>query len=140
MRYTAADVDATARTIMLEAQGEPFRGQIAVGWVIRTRAERPGWWGIDVTSVCFARKQFSCWNGVGPEQRAKAGSLYVPAYRIAYAAAVLVLEDLEPDPTFGATHYYAFQGPNEIPMPEGWEGMILRGDIGNHRFLEEVGR
>lgn len=46
-------------TLILEARGEGIEGMVAVGEVIRTRAEERG---LSYRAVCLQRKQFSCWN------------------------------------------------------------------------------
>jgi spore germination cell wall hydrolase CwlJ-like protein len=51
--------EAAILTIIYEAAGEPYAGQVAVGNTIRTRmAER----GQTAEQVVYARNQFSCWN------------------------------------------------------------------------------
>jgi N-acetylmuramoyl-L-alanine amidase len=65
----AADIQAVLTplqvltlTLWAEARNQGRRGIVAVGSVIRNRANQPAWWGRDVRSVCLARYQFSCWN------------------------------------------------------------------------------
>ena len=55
-------VDVLARTIIGEARGEKFLDMLGVACVVRERALRPGWWGKDITSVCRAPWQFTCWH------------------------------------------------------------------------------
>ena len=51
--------EAAILTIIYEAAGEPYAGQVAVGPTIRTRmAERRQ----TAEQVVFAKAQFSCWN------------------------------------------------------------------------------
>ncbi len=48
-----------ALTIFGEAEGEKFVGKLAVGFVIRNRAEL---WNRTVENVCLAANQFECYN------------------------------------------------------------------------------
>ena len=50
------------KTIWGEARGESHNGQVAAARVIRSRAERGGWWGNKIREVCLKDQQFSCWN------------------------------------------------------------------------------
>lgn len=137
---TFYDLEIMARTLYGEARGEPWRGKIAVAWVIRNRAEtdlgrdnRPDWWGEGVAGVCLKPWQFSCWNTADP-MRPKieaAGSLKLAdCLRACFA----VLTDEEPDPTEGATHYFA----DYIPEPHWAKGRTPTTVIGRHRFYRIV--
>ena len=102
-------LDIAARTLWGEARGDGKAGMLAVAWVIRNRAMRPGWWGRDLRSVCLKDRQFSCWNGRDPN-RPKMTSLKAddPAYvRAARLMCDVMLADKEGDPTREATHYHA---------------------------------
>jgi spore germination cell wall hydrolase CwlJ-like protein len=65
---TPEDLDDAGYTLFGECRGEPENGQLAVAWVIRTRAtwSPPTWWGKTVSEVCLAPEQFSCWNKTDP--------------------------------------------------------------------------
>ncbi len=105
MKVTALDVETMARTIFGEARGEKTDlARQAVGHVIINRAEKGGWWGNTITTVCLWPKQFSCWED---HNRAKlqATDLGDPAYRKCMFAALMALR--ETDITNGANHYHA---------------------------------
>jgi N-acetylmuramoyl-L-alanine amidase len=51
-------------TIIGEARGEPIEGQVAVANVIRNRLGQYK----SYPKVCFAPKQFSCWNETDPNR------------------------------------------------------------------------
>jgi N-acetylmuramoyl-L-alanine amidase len=106
---TASDLDkdTMTRTLWGEARGEPQEGQIAVAWVIRTRALwEPTWWGYGVRGVCLKPKQFSCWNLDDPNyEKLKALVTDDPEYVALRQIALAVLEDELPNPAPGATHY-----------------------------------
>ena len=57
-----------AATMRAEARGEGEEGLRAVGCVIINRSRNPRWWGHDITSVCTAPWQFSCWNPQEPSR------------------------------------------------------------------------
>src|SRR5262245_7089026 len=51
-----------ATTVLLEAEGEPERGQLGVAWVIRNRFDGPASYGDTLEEVILKPWQFSCWN------------------------------------------------------------------------------
>lgn len=61
IRNALGEVDVLACTIFGEIRNGSMHDMAAVGCVIRNRADRPGWWGKDLKSVCLAPSQFSCW-------------------------------------------------------------------------------
>jgi N-acetylmuramoyl-L-alanine amidase len=122
-----------AQTIFGETRGEPFDGQVGVGWVIRRRAERPGWWGIDIKGVCLKRLQFSCWNENDPNLAViRAATLDQPTYLQCMGVAALVLSGGLDDPTGGATSYFR-PGPNG-ETPDWADSLKFLISIGNHMF------
>lgn len=103
-----SDVDCATRTVWGEARGEGDAGQVAVGWVIRTRAEwKPSqWWGASIEGVCKCPWQFSCWNADDPNAAHLAGpSSDLEGYDDIHAVVSGVLLGGVADPTGGATHY-----------------------------------
>lgn len=131
------DYDAMRRTVFGEARGEPFEGQIAVAWVILNRARHPttNWWGRGVVGVCFAPKQFSCWNTGDPNGGlARVATENSRSLLQASAAAAGVLTGAFPDPTSGSTHYYA-----DHIVPPGWtDHATFTVKIGHHLFFKDV--
>jgi N-acetylmuramoyl-L-alanine amidase len=106
LKYTAIDLDIATRTLFGECRGEPDEGRVAVMWVIRNRAEHPGWWGKSVAGVCLAKSQFSCWNMNDPNrEKLKAVPAYDPVYTALQSVVERVLNGEVPDPTGGASHY-----------------------------------
>lgn len=107
MNVTNVDLDTVARTLYGECRGEPEEGQIAVAWVIRTRAEQPCWWGKTPAVVCLKKSQFSCWLPSDPNSaKLKSVTVYNPVFQRLFVLAKLVFSDTPPaDPTNGATHY-----------------------------------
>ena len=89
-------------------------------------------WGHDVTSVCRARAQFSCWNP-GDPNRAKLAAVDTadPEFRLALEIAGDAMAGRLADPTFGATSYRRA----DQPWPYGWGRFRLPlVEIGKHAF------
>lgn len=142
MNYRSEDVLAMARTLWGECRGEPREGQIAVAWIIRNRAESPGWWsrqrdGIPddtIEAVCLDRNQFSCWwdkqaSRVKTRTREQLGNLYQLAYDI--------LDDQIPDPTDGADHYHTILRPEYArKWPPAWAVDKIGKRFGSHLFYK----
>ena len=113
-------------TIILEAQGEPFNGQVAVGEVIRNRVSKR--WSTP-RRVCLAPKQFSCWNQTAWfEERLRLVSKSVHEVAID-AWAKSATSDL----THGATHYF---NPR-LAKPSWARKMVKTVTIGSHEFYRE---
>lgn len=138
--YTEDDWEVAGRTLFGEARNEPFEAQVAVAWVIRNRAAKPGWWGRGVTGVCLHDRQFSCWNDGDPNRDVI--TAVKPAnskFRRALSIVGLVMSgDLE-DPTDGATHYWTTaKPPYAKTWPPTWAGTLkTTGTHGAHVFQRE---
>jgi N-acetylmuramoyl-L-alanine amidase len=134
--YTSDDWQTLAQTIFGESRGQPLQGQIAIGWVVMNRAAKPGWWGgPDVTSVCRKPFQFSCWNSDDPNlPLMQTATPKDPNFLMALGVAALVLTRQLPDPTGGATNYFA----DYIPAPDWAETMVPTVKIGPHQFFKEA--
>lgn len=144
MSATDKDRDILARTLWAEARGEGLNGQIAVAWTIRNRVEvdlhndgKPDWWGEGYTSVCLKPWQFSCWNKNDPNYAYLSGAKAIPFRELAQAriAADLVIDGKQPDPTGGATHYYA----TTMPKAPAWAAKAKQTlKLGHHIFCKDV--
>lgn len=159
LRYTRRDLVILALTIWGEARGEPLDGRRAVAWTVRNRVEadlyqdgKVDWWGEGVAGVCLQPWQYSCWNQVhqGQSQRERmlrflladdlsraeltAEAAQNPIVGECMAIAEEVLEGRVPDPTRGATHYYA----TWIPEPKWAQGREPSALIGPHRFYADI--
>lgn len=105
---TPDDLDVMARTIWGEARGQDLGGKIGVAWVIKNRADNPGWWGKGVADVCKQPWQFSCWNENDPNRQKLIGvTPQNEMFRDCLMVAAAVLTRNFPDPTHGANHYHA---------------------------------
>ncbi len=125
-----------ARAIFGEARGETNEGKIAVGWVIRKRAENPRWWGSCFHSVILKPWQFSAFNEGDPNRPFVEDPLHTNsewdrrAWHECYVIAGQILRNEADDPTFGADHFYSI-----IISPPPWaEEQKFTVQIGNHRF------
>jgi conjugal transfer mating pair stabilization protein TraG len=140
------DRDMMIRTIAGEAGNQPPLGQAAVAHVIMNRVADGGY-GDGVQGVLNAPvkpgssyKQFSVWNAPGmQESSSTARSLNPndPQYASIGSIVDKVYGGLIPDPTNGATHYYApksMQGGRPPP----WAGPLAKQNsvkIGDQLFL-----
>lgn len=138
-----SELEVLALTLHHEASGEGPNGMVAVGCVIRNRAEW-GKWGPTLRAVCLAFKQFSCWRPAGGTTNYGRLVLHADSVRAgrmptglakAFDAARGILGDL-PDVTHGADHYFA---PASM-FPKGSTPVWARGltpttTIGNHVFF-----
>ena len=144
MIVTEKDRDVLARTVWGEARGEGPAGQIAVAWSIRNRVEidlnndgKPDWWGEGYAGVCQHAWQFSCWNKNDPNYPFLSGAKPIPFRELAQAriAADQVVDGKQPDPTGGATHYYA----TIMPKAPAWAAKARQTlKLGHHVFLKDV--
>ena len=137
----AAALDLLARTVWGEARSEGEEGMRAVAAVIANRAdpERPRWWGKTVKEVCTygeRYKQFSCWNDDDPNYwKLRNVTPADEMFAQALAIAADTLDGKNPDPTRGATHYYAVS----MPAPPYWaRGLTPCIPIGRHLFFNNV--
>jgi N-acetylmuramoyl-L-alanine amidase len=132
-----------ALTLHHEAAGEAARGMLAVGCVIRNRADW-GKWGPTLRDVCLAPRQFSCWRPEGGQAnhdalRAHAAALMegrTPrALLPAFGVADRLLAECA-DITRGADHYYA--PISMVPrgrVPAWAKGREPVAKIGRHLFF-----
>ena len=127
------------RTIMGEAANEGPAGWAAVGHVIKNRTNDPRW-PQDPASVALQPQQFSAWNeGHGGNDLVRKYGPETPLFQKIGGVVDQVWAGDAPDPTGGATHYYAPAGMPGGREP-GWFNSITqeRGDepvrIGGHIF------
>ncbi|MNP76187.1 Cell Wall Hydrolase [compost metagenome] len=87
--------------------------------------------------MCQKPYQFSCWNKNDPNYPFLSGTKPIPFREFAQAqiAAEQVIADKVPDPTGGATHYYA----TTMPKPPAWAaGAKQTLKLGRHVFFKDV--
>lgn len=132
-------LQVVARTILGEAVGESREGQEAVAWVIRNRVES-GRYPDTAEGVARQPYQFSAWNdprtGGNGWVHVRSGDAYDEALDVA----ISVFAGHTPDPTYGATHYYAPAGMPGEAAPYWWDDELRMQHaherrIGNHVFM-----
>jgi N-acetylmuramoyl-L-alanine amidase len=130
------DLEIAARTLWMEARGEPPEGRRAVAHALVNRHLAGRWFsGATLVECCLMAAQFSCWNTNDPNRREMARLADDDALLADCRAHVeAALEGSEPDPTGGATHYHA-RGGRE---PEWARGREPSAEIGRHRFYTDV--
>jgi len=134
------DLDVLARTLWGEARGEGLDGLVAVAWTIRNRVndgKSASWWGEGYAGVCQKPYQFSCWNKNDPNYPYLSGAKAIPKAEFdkCQLAAKQVIDGLMPDPTNGATHYYA----TTMPKAPAWAAKAQQTlKLGHHVFFKNV--
>lgn len=134
------NLGTAARTLWQEARGEPVDGQRAVAHSFINR-RRTGRWGDSLASVCLARSQYSAWGPVTPSNKQMLANFRASCALVdddpalVHLAALITAAETEPDPTGGATHYFA----TSIPEPP-WARApaIPCGQFGHHLFFRNV--
>lgn len=132
--------DMAIRTIYGEAAQEPDEGMAGVAAVIRNRVEAGRYGGKDVPSVVLAKNQFEPWNTDGGRLRMSSLKPDSPAYQRIGSIVDRVFSGDMPDPTNGATHFFAPQAQaalgRNVPSWAQGEGQ----PIGRHTFYAPDGR
>ena len=129
-----SDQELLARTIMAEAGGEPYQGQLGVASVVNNRLRSPQYPN-SMRDVLMQPKQFSAWNGVTGANGGVGGNNAwqgdIPPDVNQLAANVLA--GMYEDPTGGALNYAnpAHSDASNLPWIHGMSGQT---QIGNHLF------
>lgn len=133
------NTSVAARTLWQEARGETLAGQQAVAHVLWNRL-LDGRWGDTLAEVCLFRSQFSAWGPVSPGDPQMRKN-FANSCRLADSDPSMVLfsgllekAQNEPDPTDGATHYYA----KGITPPVWAASAHFCGQFGNQLFYKGV--
>lgn len=140
MTVTDRDRDVLARTLYGEARGEGLIGMLAVAWTIRNRVndgQERSWWGEGYAGVCQKPYQFSCWNKGDPNYSSVSGARQIPFRELTQCqiAADQVIDGNVPDPTGGATHYYA----TTLSRAPAWADSAKPTlKLGSHMFFKDV--
>jgi spore germination cell wall hydrolase CwlJ-like protein len=126
--WTIADQWLVAQTIYGEARGEPWEGQLAVGYVIRNRQQKSG---LSVAQVVMARGQFTCW--LLQRQMLRRLTFHTPRMLDCLAVALLVDEGRIPDPSRGSCYFCT-----RTSRPAWIRGHTPVVTIGQHRFFNTI--
>lgn len=138
----AVDRDLAIRTVLAEASGQGPDGMAAVAHVIRNRSAVGRYGGKSVGEVVTAKNQFEPWNdvGAGKPNDPMGYAPTDPGYQRAAKIVDAVFSGALPDPTRGATHFYAPKAQSDLgrkapSWAKGQQGL----KIGDHMFYAPDG-
>lgn len=131
--------------VLLEAEGEPEPGPLAVAWVVRNRVDAHPRLAHDpeaelLGAVLLAPQQFSCLNpDYAGMRRARLTGVDPRAWETCWRAASAAWWRLLPDPTGGARHYLNPALTRQIrphhDLPAWYDPARVTAIIGHHEFL-----
>lgn len=116
-----------ALVVWREARGESLIGQIGVAYSILNRVENPKWWGKDIQSVIFKKKQYTSMTYSKDHQTTKWPSTQDLSWQQCFGVARDVLSHGVENPVLGADSYHDIS----IPDPE-WAT--------TNKFVKQIGR
>jgi len=127
-------MQVAARTLWQEARGENAIGRRAVAHVLANRL-KSGKWGATLAEVCLYPFAFSGWNPRDPNRIAAARLADDDPLLLAFATMIeAACDGTDPDPTNGATNYYA---PKVLAAPPTWAArMSPCGAFGSQLFFK----
>lgn len=130
---TPQDRDYIVRTVLGEAANQSPEGQAAVASVIMNRIGS-GKWGNTAQDVVLAKNQFEPWGA--RRQELLSINPNSPSYQRTAGLVDQIVSGAMPDPTQGATHFFAPKAQAALgrPVPkwaQGQQGM----QIGDHTFF-----
>lgn len=148
MAVSAWDVEIGSRTCWAEARSDGNDGMTAVAWAEVNRHNAGKWYsGATLADTCLMRWMFSSWNDGDPNgPQALRLAENDPLLAFARTATQIAIAGGMPDPTNGATHYYA---PDVVPEPTWVKGIDKTGKqvappatycckIGSQLFYKDV--
>lgn len=130
------DQEIMARTALGEARGEGVEGMQAVMWTGMNRFTAKRWYsGLTLAATFMLKAQYDCWMPNDPNYAyivAVTDAISLVTQALVMAADIIA--GRIPDPTLGATHYYA-----DSINPPAW---VATGEftvkIGRHNFYKNV--
>ena len=127
------DLFLLTATVAMEAEGETYRGKLAVAYVIINRANL---YNQEIDQVVLKPFAFSAWNTRGRKHRLR--EIPDSAWFDSEKAAASAYYRIEKDPSLGATHYLnepltrSIRKGGDLPR---WVSRLERlVDIGEHTF------
>ena len=151
-KISKEDVNILAKTIYGEARGSVHIDRLAVGFVIRNRAEvaqgyksrtnksHPLFGDGTLASACQSPWQFSCWNKNDPNcevlHKLSFENRFDQAdFRKSVLAALWVIEGISPDITDGCLHYHTYA----MGWPKSWgEKKHADARFGAHLYYKHI--
>lgn len=137
MDLSPADRDLITRTVIGEAGNEPDEGKAAVTSVVLNRL-RSGRYGNTASGVVLQPNAFEPWStrrgellAIDPKSK---------AYQGARSIVDSVVAGDVPDPTGGATHFFAPAAQRQLNRPSpAWAATPMTARIGGHNFYAPEG-
>lgn len=145
---TWPELSLYAATVLLEAEGEPELGKLAVAWVIRSRMDQQR---APIQTVILGKDQlaqgdgkpyeaFSCWNDDYVAMRvARLANPDPVITEICWRVTCAAFWKLVPDPTHGATFYLNPELTRQIrldhKLPSWYDPKRVKLRVGHHEFL-----
>ena len=123
-------------TVAMEAEGEPYRGKLAVAYVVMNRTER---YSQTLDQVILKPFAFSAWNTRGRKHRLQ--EIPNSAWLNSEKAASSAYYKIELDPTLGATHYLNIEVTKRMrggTLPAWVKKLRYLISIGDHSFYVEA--
>ena len=123
-------------TVAMEAEGESYKGKLAVAYVIVNRAYR---YNQTIDQVVLKPYAFSAWNTRG--RKHKLQEIPDSAWFYSEKAAASAYYKIELDPTLGATHYLNIKLTKSMrggTLPAWVKKLHKLVDIGQHSFYVEA--
>jgi hypothetical protein len=116
----AYDLQIGASTVFMEAASEPQIGKLGVAYSLVNRLkDARKRYGFTIADVCLMPEQYSSWNTSATTRRLLGRARESdPAFLACLQAMQAAMDGTEPDPTLGATLYYAVW----LPKPPYWVG------------------
>ncbi|QDE27274.1 cell wall hydrolase [Paremcibacter congregatus] len=132
--YMKNTIDLMARTMWGEGRNQGKAGMLAIGNVIKNRADRGGWFGRSVVDVITKDMQFSAWN-IGDPNRAKMMAVTDkdPQFAEALRLANQIMTGKVADNTGGADHYHT-----AAILPYWASDMPKTAIVGDHIFYRSA--
>jgi spore germination cell wall hydrolase CwlJ-like protein len=130
---STADLFMTALCLWREARGEGTEGMTAVCWVIRNRTLKHG---TTAYAEVVKKWQFSSITAAGDPELIVYPAMQDEQFVQAQSIIDQVFAGTVPDPTGGATLYYA----TSIPFPASWNRSVITqtAHIGRQIFFKEA--
>jgi hypothetical protein len=133
------DDEIVAATIIGEAGGETTEGMTAIYNVLVNRALNKG---TSAAGESLRPKQFSMWDSVTKNVSSRKDFKVKNILSLIkekkthpkWSEALQIIKSAPKDVTNGATHYYAYKGPNKISTPSFAIDWKETAKIGNHKF------
>lgn len=130
------DDEIMARTAIGEARGDGDIAMQAVMWTLVNRFTAKRWFsGQSIAGTALKKEQYDCWLQTDPNYGLITNiTAEVSLLTLALRWASAVTKDMIPDPTLGATHYYA----DSIAAPAWVNGATFTAKIGRQLFYKDV--